>query len=96
MLPRLAVFRSDRLFVNHMVLVDGENMKPLCIRNLVRHGVVLSPESEVTCKGCKGRGWIRSIGRFSGGQPKQDKNGRYIDWEEAARIQETNSSVSAL
>ena len=77
MLPRIGIFKADRMRINHIVMVDGETMKPLCIRMPLKHGRMMDSEASVTCDHCKNKGWTKSLGAF-GVPVENDKHGRYI------------------
>lgn len=85
-LPRLALFKSmtgSSISINHIVIVDGEIYRPLCIRNPIKRGSLINPEKyPVTCSHCKNRGWIKSIGF----QQYKTKEGRYLTREERTRL----------
>lgn len=59
MMPRMAMFRTGRMPINHIVMVDGDEMRFLCIRHLAKHGEVIDDESKLTCAHCKKRGWAK-------------------------------------
>lgn len=63
MLPRMTMFRTTRMPINHIVLVDGDSMKFLCIRHEAKNGVVVGPEATLTCEHCKKRGWAKHARR---------------------------------
>lgn len=60
-----------------MVMVDGDIMKPICIRMPVKHGHLLEPEATLTCEHCRNRGWAKSLGRI-GAAVETDSYGRFI------------------
>lgn len=79
LLPRLAVFKSNpgkRVSLKHIVMVDGDVWRPICIRNPVNRGTLVANDSEITCSGCRNKGWTKSLGRLGTGQV--DANGRYL------------------
>lgn len=85
MLPRIGLFKSKRMNINHIVMVDGEVMKPVCIRMPVKFGVMLDPSIDgLTCEHCKNKGWTKSLGPI--GMPlDKDPNGRYLSRERSTQ-----------
>lgn len=81
MLPRLAMFKSDRMNINHLVFVDGDVMKPICIRMPVKHGHLLAPDAALTCENCRNKGWTKSLGRIGSVPVETDSNGRFLSRE---------------
>lgn len=86
MLPRIGLFKSDRMGINHIILVDGEVMRPVCIRMPVKFGRMLDPlVDSLTCHHCQNKGWTKSLGPI--GMPTaKDKNGCYISREKANQL----------
>lgn len=77
MLPRLALFKAARMNINHIVMVDGDMMKPLCIRMPIKHGNIIDPNNSSICEHCQNRGWTKSLGCI-GAPVETDKHGRYV------------------
>lgn len=78
MLPRIALFRADRMNINHLVMVDGDILKPLCIRTPIKHGHLLDSDGKLTCENCRNRGWTKTLGRIGTLPARTDTHGRYI------------------
>lgn len=81
-LPRLAVFESvgggrggNHHIVHHMVQVTGDENRLVCIRQVVKYGKVVAPETKVTCNSCKAKGWAMTLGdlRYHGDRAAQIK-----------------------
>lgn len=76
MIPRIGVFESTggggkkrrHVPVYHMVLVDGEDLKLVCIRQPVKYGKMVDAGSNITCNSCNVRGWAQTLGdlRYEG------------------------------
>jgi hypothetical protein len=58
-MPRMTMFRSKSLPVNHIVMVDGDSIKYLCIRHEAKHGELIEPDAKLTCEHCAKRGWAK-------------------------------------
>jgi hypothetical protein len=86
MIPRLALFHANRIALNHIVMVTGDVMRPLCVRNPIKHGYITDPNETITCESCKVRGWSKTIGKF-GRLPETDENGRFLNREQIAERQ---------
>lgn len=77
-LPRLAKYEINRIYsVVHIVLVDGDENKLMCIRHVVKKGQRASIDAEVNCGSCKGRGWVHSLGPI-GAPVEVDQQGRFL------------------
>lgn len=65
-------------------MVDGDVMKPVCIRMPVKFGEMLDPLVHgLTCNHCQNKGWTKSLGNI--GMPlEKDQLGRYISREVTA------------
>lgn len=83
-LPRLATFKAIRLVpLVHVILVNGDEFKAICVRQPIRHGILMEPGTPVTCRSCSSRGWIYTMGNLST-NPTHRIEGKWLTREEQA------------
>ena len=78
-LPRLYKYELKRIKSTvHIILVDGDQNKIMCIRHLAKNGNRVDPLTEVTCNSCMHRGWIYTMGVLGNTPGPKDESGRFL------------------